>query len=324
MAYTSSEIGERWMDPYFKFYVNRKGSIKERINFLMKKGEMRDEYLGACLDYVRWGAMNACGWETGVSGLIKFIEHWMKLNQGRLIWSDEPVPEKIVLPYIDYQKCPRSETHKGTLVDCAGRARCSHIDKDKLKKGFICEPFSSFDEYSQTARLEFWDEQPHDPSWIDEEGDEKCDPTEWQEYLAESEEYEQAEIEEISKPCYAIISEPKKRVLALETVLDRLNIEPRMKAVYCGNGNLPGLDPCRRLNELEDEERRMAETLDHCPGHQQENPWVVMPFCGWTLAWYVQKWHEQVKNGKVPIYRKPGEIDTFRKYKNFQVITSED
>ena len=82
------EIFDNRMKPDFKFFINREG-IKERMNFLMQEEMMNDEFLGACLDYIRWGGQTTVMYELGTKGLVNFIQHWMNLNQSNLIWNDE-------------------------------------------------------------------------------------------------------------------------------------------------------------------------------------------------------------------------------------------
>ncbi len=111
----------KWMDPDFKFFINREGSIKERMAFLMQDNNLKGEYLGACLDYIRWGGPDTVMYELGTLGLINFIQSWMDLNKNDLIWADKKPPEKFSLSYIKHDKCPRNEEHKALVKDFGKR-----------------------------------------------------------------------------------------------------------------------------------------------------------------------------------------------------------
>ncbi len=98
MVYNRSQIHKKWMDPKFKFFVNRAGSIQGKTDFLKAEDRMKDEYLGACLDYIRWGSQTHVMYEFGTLGMIGFIQAWMELNSANLIWHEEALPEGFKLP----------------------------------------------------------------------------------------------------------------------------------------------------------------------------------------------------------------------------------
>ena len=83
------------------------------------------------------------------------------------------------------------------------------------------------------------------------------------------------------------------------TILQRLNLAPRTRVVYCGRG-FPVSGPCKRLEEVEDDLRDFYEKNGECPGHEEPFGKVVFPFDGWDLAYYLQRWKEQVPDGKAP------------------------
>jgi len=89
--------------------------------------------------------------------------------------------------------------------------------------------------------------------------------------------------------CYAILSD-KQRILSLETVLNRLNLRPKFKRVY--------INPELGINEPRD---LMSESNSV---HMEPNDKVEFPFDGWDLAFYVQKWYEQLPNGTAPVFEK--------------------
>jgi hypothetical protein len=316
MAYTSKEICERDLtDPSFKFYRLKK-NLKERREFLMDGNNMRDEYLGACLDYTRGGMMNATFWENGASGLIEFIQKWMSQNKDKLIWSDEPLPKDLKLPLRDFKSCPRDSSHTGIIANSAGIVRCNHIERDYITKGFVVDEGSRVDEYADLVRHTFREDKPLDPSYYDDDYELVYPEPEYTNYLKAKERYESTdETQEIMNPCWAILVEPETKILSLEAVIDRLNIQEKYRMKFCHDDRSL---PCKNPNP----ERKTYNIS--CQGHIEENPYVVVPFCGWTMAWYVQKWYEQLPNGTAPVFKKPGERDGFQKFKGFRVVSSED
>lgn len=302
MPHSIKEIFDNWMNPDFKFFINREGAIKGRMEFLLQEERMKDEYLGACLDYVRWGSQETVMYEMGSRGLINFIGEWMKLNKDNLIWRERPIPEDFSLPYINHDKCPASPSHDGKIKDLGGRVRCAHVSERKLKKGFV-QAFSRFDRFSGMDSIEFFDDAPTDPVPSEiEEGEDYSE--EIREYEVQLRRYENAPTIEVRDNCYAILSD-KGIVLPLETVLDRLNLEAKFRTVYCNDRTfrISSERYCERVGGLDEKDREnfASGKMIVCPGHKDENPRTVHPFDGWTLAAYVQKWHEQLPDGKAPL-----------------------
>lgn len=290
--FTSQEIWTRqFNDKDFLFFMNREHEDRIKV---MLDGGMKNQYLGACLDYVRFGAMNACFWnvqEGNVKGLMNFIQQWRDINRENLIWSDKPMPQTLELPYIHHDECPRtklseaSKQHKGTLVDRGGRIRCAHIEKKEVKPSFTKAYQAGIDPEAMMDIQEFYEEHPREPVSYDEHGeleDIEPDNEEYQKYLRDKEQYETEEPVEVIRPCYAIISEPRDKPMPLEKMLSRLNI------------------------------------------YKHSDGYVGYPFCGWTLAWYVQKWHEQSPDGKAPLWMPEGEKDAYRVWPDFRVVGSDD
>lgn len=97
---------------------------------MVGQSRMKNEYLGACLDYVRWGGQTTVMYEMSTLELIDFILEWMVQNRENLIWHPENPPEEISLPYIDHKNCPVNKDHKGRIKDIDGRIRCAHKVKE--------------------------------------------------------------------------------------------------------------------------------------------------------------------------------------------------
>lgn len=230
MPHTSLEIMERWMDPKFKFFINRKGSVQAREIFLRKDKRMQDEYLGACLDYVRWGGQMEVMYELGTPGIIGFVQHWMKENEGNLIWNDKKPDKNFSLPYKPHDTCKERKSHKEVVEDGEGRTRCANDS------------------------------------------------------------------------CYKVISE-REIILPLEEVLDRLNKESRLETVYCPKKVNEDNPKCRGLEYFSRDEMFHGSYNENCLGHEREKNITIHPFSGWTLAHYVQKWHEQSSSGKASVFK---------------------
>ena len=195
--YTQMEIGTKHMDKRFLFWVNR----DNREEFLLDNERMKGQYLGACLDYVRDGGMNACFWEVqekGTKGIISFIKDWMQLNNENLIWTDQK-EEHLALP------------------------------------------------------------------------------------------------------------KQNQSILSLEKILNRLRVGPTTRREYC-----TPFGTCKK-----DKERLEI----HCLGHEQPHPTVAYPFDGWILASYAKLWHQQVPEGKAPLFNEKDDKDTYRRWPGFRFIS---
>jgi len=275
-----------------------KRSPKEQTEFLMQ-GRMAGKYLGACLDSCRWGSCTTVMYEMGVKGMIDFIQNWMRQNKENFqhLWHEKKIEElytKFELPFIHHETCPRYKEHKGAITDFGGRLRCAHESEQKFKPSFV-EYYDFFDKLSGMKRRNFHETGPDVP--FSEDGFK---------YDVDQKHYErELEIFEKEEPtflvndvCYAIISE-KGRILPLETILKRLNLSPETVKVYCNT-----LGPCKRLDELSREDRDDLMELRLCQGHIQPHNKTEFPFDGWDLAFYVQKWYQQLPEGKVPLFEK--------------------
>lgn len=306
------QIIHNWMDPNFKFFINRR---EDRAKFLLEEKRMEGEYLGACLDYIRWGGINYVAFRMSEKKLIEFIQHWMGLNKDNLIWSDEPIPQGFSLPHIKHDRCTRNKNHRKTIGDSAGRLRCAEAVEKAIRPSFS-RHYETTDALAHSKALEIYENEPIQPSY-DEEGN--ADEEEVLKYEEEKARFDNEEPSLIViDACYSVISD-EGIPLSLEKIIDRLNTQPKNVTVYCSNNPLGS---CERLDELDEKDRRHYKFTEHCSGHEQENNHVVFPFCGWTLAWYVQKWHEQCQDA--PIFNKPGETDFYKKYPDFNHISSED
>ncbi|MFH1451943.1 MAG: hypothetical protein ABIF88_02075 [archaeon] len=262
---------------------------------------MKGRLLGACLDSCRIGTMTTCYWPTDVRGLMDLIQDWREVNDYNPSFYHErklgELYSRFELPRITHEKCPRKETHKETLTDLAGRIRCAHREVTLMKPSFIRTDPLSWDKHGQTSLRSFYEEMPCDPSSEDDEtGEDLTDRIEYEKYLRLRDEFENEEPIKVLDICYAILREPENVPLSFESVLKRLNIQPETKLVYCG-GHFGRDIPCRRLDELDSYEKRISESSG-CNGHNDVNNAVEFCFDGWTLAFYLQKWKDQVFDGE--------------------------
>lgn len=279
---------------------------KEQAEFLMQNSNMIGEYLGACLDSCRWGSQTTVMWEMSIRGMITFIQNWMHQNPDfQNLYHERPIEElytKFELPHINHEYCPRDGNHKGKVRDLAGRVRCSHKSTEKFRPSFTTEYEAGIDKLSQTRTIDFFEDEPREPS-SDEEGF-YYDENEVKEYERDLALYNSEEPSlMVTDFCYAIISD-QDLILPLETILKRENLKPKNVTVYChGKGLTPFSmrGPCERLDELDKRNKKFYERMGDCPGHAQENDKIEFHFDGWILAHFVQKWYEQ-DPGNAPWY----------------------
>jgi len=250
--------------------IDGKGPFVE-AEYLKKDGHMKGLYLGQCLDSCRWGSIMTIMYEMNTLEMAEFIKNWMEQNKSNLKFHYEDLPADFELPYVKHDVCPRNSKHKIRNMGLDGTIRCIDEDVKEIKKDYL-ETMTSYDEYSKSRRKEHWEAHPLSGCFEDEE----------EEAMRE---YEEAtEMVTIRERCGAILSE-KGFIFPLTEILDRLNIFPGSRG-YCKT------DVCF--------ERIDAEILRECFGHPVQDHFVV-PFDGWTLARYAQKWYEQPPKGTAPL-----------------------
>jgi hypothetical protein len=198
------------------------------------------------------------------------------------------------LPHINHEHCPVSEIHSQTIRDLSGRVRCAEVGHHRIKPSFMYSS-SRFDKHAEMSRIVFGEgAPPGEPCdyYYDEELEEEVfyrDESEWEAYRKLKAEFDSEEPIDIMDACYAIISDADV-VLPFETVLDRLNLAPKKKTVYCNNdfnGMIAG-GFCRHEE-------------GYCRGHTVPNMEVIFPFDGWDVAFYLQKWKDQqTESGEEP------------------------
>ena len=278
---------------------------KDQAKFLMQGNNMKGELLGECLDSARWGGQRTVMYEMDVHGMIGFIQNWVKQNKNfQRLWHEREISElysKFELPYTKHDICPSDKEHKAKTNDLEGRLRCIQVDEQKLRPSFVVS-------YETNGKRVYFEDPPSDPrpdDWDENPEDEKYFKKLYNFYLARLKKFEKEEPTFIiRRKCNAIISD-EGVVLPLETILIRLCLDP-MVTRHCYDG-FQGCTP-KRLAEMPEEEREFYSGRIPCSGHYEANDHLEFPFDGWDLAFYVQKWYEQVPNGKAPWFE--GEAST--------------
>jgi len=259
-----------------------KMSAKDSFDYLMNNSsEMNGEYLGACLDSCRIGTMTTCAWTRDVRGLMGLIEKWREENgDNENLYHElsiEQVYSKFELPHIKHDKCPRDKKHNAIIQMDNGVVRCGHRSIEMMKPSFI-EEYNEWDELSQMKVNKMYNKLFPDHPGPDE------DVIEYKELKKR---WDSEKPEEVLDVCYAILNDEAK-IMSFETVLERMNLQPLIRMVYC-EGN--GFSSCKRLDEVPESSRYPYE--HYCNWHNDKTNMVEFPFDGWTLAHYLMKWKQQ-------------------------------
>jgi len=290
----SGIMGGKGRDPNLTELKNMPS--KEAVRYLMKPGQMKGRFLGACLDSCRIGTMTTCYWPLSLNGFMKFIQKWRNENKdNEALYHEEPIEKlfsRFELPRINHDACPRNKKHEGTFEDSGGRIRCAHRTITSMKPSFIESTALFLDSHSQTKEQSLYESKPSEPEVYDGGLDKMVtNEDEYPAYLKQQEKYDKEEPVEVLDVCYSIIKEPESISLPFETVLRRLNIQPGTKKVYCG-GDEFSHKRCRKTKELSHDDRELSKILG-CRGHIQENEAVEFTFDGWTMAYYLLRWKQQ-------------------------------
>lgn len=274
-------------------FLEREGRLpKQQMEFLMQ-GNMKGKYLGLCLDSCRWGSSTTVMYETDAKGMIEFITNWMDQNKDNLekLWHERRIDElykKFELPHKIYASCPRDPRHRRTIKDKAGRIRCAHISRKEIKPSFF-NSYVHYDDLSATNSIEYFENEPlfgaEDFLFEEDESLNKGYNEKHKKYLEDVELFKNEEPTIIQDHCYAIMDD-SSLTLSLEEIIKRLNIAPEYEVKYC-EGVI-----CQRRDELNEYEKKISSNIS-CIGHRDPSNKLEFNFDGWTLAYYVQKWHEQ-------------------------------
>ncbi len=213
---------------HLAFHAPRALSPAEEVAVLKQPGTMRGLYLGCCLDSCRWGSEVTVKWDMTPREMAGFVDYWIQQNPGTYaqLFHKILAGDNIKLPYrgvIDHSHCPRDAKHNEIINDGAGRIRCAHVEHERISSRAYA--FETEDSLTKLSVLEYID---------------KFAPA--------------LELVVLHEPCYAIIKDLRKPVLALETVIARL---------------------------------RLPSSMPYYKEHSE------FPFDGWKLAHYVEKWHQQ-------------------------------
>jgi hypothetical protein len=235
--------------PYYKELYQK--DSKERYKFFTKEDAKRMKFvsLGEALDFISYGGGNFVGYPFGTKDMTAFIKKWIEKQEPRIdyervekgkgwytyketgreyfyLWNKFPQQsETPELPRINYKSCPISEEHNSFVIDMGGRLRCSHKKSDKINPDFT-RIFVEDGLGTSMKRYNFQENEPEEPTAYDEDNDETysdIDSPEYAKYLNNKGKFDRGKSVELIDTCYAIIREPKKLYLPLETILDRIN-----------------------------------------------------------------------------------------------------
>ena len=226
--------------PYYKQIS--KLDFKSVSTFFTGKNSFRMAHvsLGEALDFISFGGMNYVAWKLNQKGLTHFIKKWIDFQQPRInfkkipfsehsykieeesreyfyVWNRFRDEEEEKLPFINFNSCPLDESHKERIKDLSGKVRCAHVEAEWFRPSFLKS-------YLSEDRIYFYEEEPIDPSFIDDDGEKSFVDEEMDEYLIQRERFEEEEPSvEVRNPCYSIISDAGK-YLSLEMILSRLRV----------------------------------------------------------------------------------------------------
>jgi hypothetical protein len=304
--------------------VERKGDgPKEHAKFMMQDNLMAGKYLGACLDKCRWGSITGVMWEMTYKDMVDFIQSWMKQNPDNYTELFHNETYHNTLPYVKRDKCPTNPKHTVRQKDLEGIVRCGHEDVEMLKPNYITS-YMSFDKNAGYEKKICYEDEPRDPlpdchcgedttSWSgnkyygcgihDKDGNLHPEyQKEWETYLADVKKFEdEEETFEFKQTCGAILDESAK-ILTFEEILDRVNEAPRYVTVYCGA--FYEVSHCKRIDELDKDERETYALTQSCPGHRMEGRHIAACFDGWYMSNYIKLFLEQFKQGEEPMWFK--------------------
>jgi hypothetical protein len=266
-------------------FPSRVKDPSQETEYLMQDGNMKDRYLGQCLDSCRWGSLETVLYEMNAFQMVGFIKNWVKQNRDSLKFHFEKVPPDLELPYIKREKCPRNSDHRLKNKGLDGTVRCIDEDVKKFRRGSF-ESEIYYDSLSQSRRKEYHKVNPVSYKNLRNEGYEKdfIDKIKKSSVLRKTFGIEPKGTVILKERCGAILSD-KESVIPLVEIIDRLDVFPG--SMYYCRGKCK--DPF--LNEFE---------LDRaCFGHKV-NDHLEFPFDGWHLSWIVEKWYEQPPKGSAP------------------------
>lgn len=192
---------------------------KDRTKYLLNQN-MKGMRLGDCLNSINQRLETGVIYRASPAELVGFIAEWMRQNPGYdKNWEGHI---ELELPYIKGKTCPRSNTHEEKTLDHGGRTRCAHV-QDIVVEGE--EMRQEYDKHSGiTCNVPIGETIRGRPN--------------------------------MNRHCYAIIDEPERLKLPLETVIRRLSTTKR-------------------------------------PSLASDDEQTTFQMDGWALAGYVQKWWQQ-------------------------------
>ncbi|MBN2203148.1 MAG: hypothetical protein JW700_03110 [Candidatus Aenigmarchaeota archaeon] len=264
----------------FPEIVKKKGPLAQ-FNYLKEGKNMKGLSLGQSLDECRWGSPTSILYEANTLEMAEFIKNWMEQNKDNLDFYHGELTEEFQLPYINETVCPRNENHKIKVRALDGTIRCGNEEVKEIKKDYLYS-YDFFDKFSKSHVRRYHESNPLSGSFEDEE-----------ERLMEKY-YNSKDTIKITERCGAILSEKDTIVpLPLLEVLDRINILQGNECFCESDGVTKGY--CFEARDMGFERK--------CFGHNIQNHFIAS-MSGWSIAANVQRWYEQLPDGKAPLATK--------------------
>lgn len=283
--------------PYFED-ITKINSMSEKLDFFREKKGKRMNYvsLGEFLDFLSCGGMNFVVWDASTKDLAKITNMWMKSQK----------------PFIEYKEIPENES--GTLFSLRIKS---------VKRGnFLWNRFNSFKKLDlprinrECKHQNPFSEKEENLGLIkDCAGRLRC-----------------GKMEVITKKIYEgkrllnYLYKDDSGIMRREyfSSRDELTEEESQNRKIVKQEEI--LSPCYKILKEPDSFYLPLQTVFDRLKVNESFCWAekksIFPFCGFNLANFVCAWANQ--KGKKRLYPKDGAEDTYRIFKGFKPVTSDD
>lgn len=289
--------------PYYEILGNK--SLKERVEFFTENSGKRMKFisLGEALDFVSVGGGNFVAYNFGTKELTKYIQIWMDSQK----------------PKIEYEKVQLdngSYTYKETSREYGYLWNRFHFEKD------VELPYINHNKCPRCERGHNHTELVHDRIGRLRCADvrkEKFKPN----YISgfRSEDFLSA----TSRNCFSENEPDIPEYTHDENICDSIEYKIYLKKKEKFNNEEATeivSDVCYSIiKEPKNIYLPLEIVLDRLNCVNKDNQ-TFHPFSGFTLANFVKSWHEQ--KGENRIWKRKGELDFYREFKDFVIISTDD
>lgn len=287
-----------WDHPYFKD-ISEMNSMNEKLDFFKEKNGKRMNYvsLGEFFDFLSYGGINFVVWDINTKGLAKITNQWINSQK----------------PFIEYEEIP--ENKSGTVYPLK--------IKSVKRGGFLWNRFNLFREVELPRIKQKCEHQ--DPSSEKEEnldvikdcaGRLRCGKV----GIIKKKIHNRGNL---TSDLYRDGSGILRRDFYEE--ID-YSIEKEDSVSRKGIREEEILNPCYKILKEPDNFYLPLQTVfDRLKINEsffREDKKSIFPFSGFTLANFVHAWANQ--KGRKRLYPKNGIEDTYRVFKGFTPVTSDD